>query len=108
MRNSAPHRLIERRRAILRQASDALRGRFVSLWRVGRGLAVAEGASQVELPRDVRELDVPATLRMWGRGVVDGSLWVVCSLDPGRWHVAPVRGNVPRPSPTGIERRTPD
>jgi len=108
MRNSAPHRLIERRRAILRQASDALRGRFVTLWRVGRELAVAEGASQVELPRHVLELDVPATLRMWGRAVVEGSLWLLCPLNPSRWDVAPVRSEVPPPSPTGVERRSPE
>lgn len=46
MRDSAPHRLTERRQAILRQASAALRGRMVTLWRVARGLAVAEVASR--------------------------------------------------------------
>src|SRR6266496_218088 len=60
MRDSAPHRLTERREAILRQTSAALRGRVVTLWRVARGLAVAEVASRPNPPRDAIEFDVPA------------------------------------------------
>src|SRR5207247_1215338 len=95
MRDSAPYRLTERRQAILRQASAALRGRMVTLWRMASGFAVAEVASQPTVPRDLIDFDVAAALRMWGRAVAEGSLWVVCRLDPGRWHVAPVRSDVP-------------
>ena len=52
MRDSAPHRLTERRQAILRQASAALRGRPVTLWRMANGGAVAELVSQPTPPRD--------------------------------------------------------
>lgn len=38
----------------------------------------------------------------------DGSLWVVCRLDPSRWHVARVRSDVPAPPPAGVERRSPE
>src|SRR5881396_4445078 len=93
MRDSAPYRLTERRQAILRQASAALRGRMVTLWRMASGFAVAEVASQPTVPRDLIDFDVAAALRMWGRAVAEGSLWVVCRLDPGRWHVAPVRSD---------------
>jgi len=108
MRDSAPYRLTERRQAILRQASAALRGRMVTLWRMASGFAVAEVASQPTVPRDLIDFDVAAALRMWGRAVAEGSLWVVCRLDPGRWHVAPVRSDVPAPSPSGVERRSPE
>src|SRR5207247_10292177 len=107
MRDSAPYRLTERRQAILRQASAALRGRMVTLWRMASGFAVAEVASQPTVPRDLIDFDVAAALRMWGRAVAEGSLWVVCRLDPGRWHVAPVRSDVPAPSASGGERRRP-
>ncbi len=108
MRDSAPHRLTERREAILRQASAALRGRLVTLWRVASGLAVAEVASRPNPPLDVVEFDVAAALRMWGRAMGDGSLWIVCRLDPSRWHVARVRSDVPEPPPAGLERRSPE
>src|SRR2546426_12606549 len=78
MRDSAPHRLTERRQAILRQTSAALRGRVVTLWRVARDLAVAEVASRPSPPLDAIELDVAAVLRTWIGAVGDKSLWVVC------------------------------
>jgi len=108
MRDSAPHRLTERRQAILRQTSAALRGRVVTLWRVARGLAVAEVASRPNPPWDAIELDVAAVLRTWVGAVGDKSLWVVCRFDPSRLHVARVRSDVPAPPPTGIERRSPE
>src|SRR5881296_1746929 len=60
MRDSAPHRLTERRQAILRQTSAALRGQPVILWRVVKGIALAEVASPANPPRDVIEFDVVA------------------------------------------------
>jgi hypothetical protein len=106
MRDSALYRLTERRQAILRQTSAALRGRLVSLWRVARGLAVAEIASRPL--RETIEHDVTATLRAWGYVVADRSLWLACSPEPSRWHVARVRSDLPAPPPAGIERRSPD
>src|SRR6266581_1991796 len=104
MRDSAPHRLTERRQAILRQTSAALRGRVVTLWRVARGLAVAEVASRPNPPRDAIEFDVAAALGTWVGAVGDKSLWVACRFDPSRLHVARVRSDVPAPPPAGIER----
>src|SRR6059058_2850834 len=94
MRDSAPHRLTERRQAILCQTSAALRGRVVTLWRVARGLAVAEVASRPNPPRDAIEFDVAAALGMWVGAVGDKSLWVACRFDPSRLHVARVRSDV--------------
>src|SRR6266568_1056676 len=108
MRDSAPHRLTERRQAILRQTSAALRGRVVTLWRVARGLAVAEVASRPNPPRDAIEFDVAAALGTWVGAVGDKSLWVACRFDPSRLHVARVRSDVPAPPPAGIERRSPE
>src|SRR5207249_11338764 len=107
MRDSAPHRLTERRQAILRQTSAALRGQPVILWRVVKGIALAEVASPANPPRDVIEFDVVAALRAWGGAVGDRSLWVVCRREPSRWHVARVRSDVPAPPPDGVERRSP-
>src|SRR5438552_11528700 len=107
MRDSAPHRLTERRQAILRQTSAALRGRVVTLWRVARGLAVAEVASRPNPPRDAIEFDVAAALGTWVGAVGDKSLWVACRFDPSRLHVARVRSDVPAPPPAGSERRRP-
>src|SRR2546428_5331529 len=108
MRDSAPHRLTERRQAILRQTSAALRGRVVTLWRVARGLAVAEVASRPNPPRDAIEFDVAAALGTWVGAVGDKRLWVACRFDPSRLHVARVRSAVPAPPPAGIERPRPD
>src|SRR5437867_4626045 len=92
MRDSAPYRLTERRQAILRQASAALRGRMVTLWRMASGFAVAEVASQPPVPRVLIDFDVAAGLRMWCRAVAVGGLWVVCRRVPGGWVVGRVAG----------------
>src|SRR3989442_16021064 len=97
MRDSAPHRLTERRHAILRQTSAALRGRVVTLWRVAKGLAVAEIASRPSPPRDAIEFDVAAALRTWVGAVGGKRLWVACRFDPSRLPVARVRSAVPAP-----------
>src|SRR5213083_2419116 len=78
MRDSAPHRLTERRQAILRQTSAALRGRVVTLWRVARGLAVAEVASRPNPPRDAIEFDVAAALGTWVWAVADQATGYLC------------------------------
>src|SRR6266704_3208728 len=75
MRDSAPHRLTERRQAILRQTSAALRGRPVTLWRMAKGIAVAEVTSRPTPVRDMTESDVAAALRTWGLTADDRSLW---------------------------------
>ena len=108
MRDSAPQRLTERHQAVLRQASAALRGRLVTLWRMASGCAVAEAASESDRQLDMIDIDVAGTLQTWGRAVSEGSLWIVCCLAPGRWHVAPVRRDVPAPPPHGVERRSPE
>src|SRR2546422_334927 len=109
MRESSPHGLTERRRAILRQASAALHGRLVTLWRVRRwGPAVAGVASAAAPPPDAIEFGVAGVLRRWGRVLCDESLWLGCRLGAHRWHVAPVRDDLPTPPPAAIERRSPE
>src|SRR3989440_13108126 len=103
MRDSAPHRLTERRQAILRQTSAALRGRVVTLWRVARGLAVAEVASRPNPPRDAIEFDVAAALGTWVGAVGDKRLWVGCRVYPSRFHGARARGAGPASPPARVE-----
>jgi hypothetical protein len=108
MRASSQTRLSDRRRALLEQASVALRGHIVALWRLTGGQAVAELVSRPGLPRQDFEFDVVGLLQRWGRVAPAGSLWVGCRVDADHWHVAPVRSDPPEPPPTGIERRSSD
>src|SRR3989441_10436523 len=103
MRESSPHGLTERRRAVLRQARAALRGRLVTLWRVRRGgPAVAEVASAPAPPPDAIEFDVAGVLPRRGRVLCDESLRLGGRLGAHRWHVAPVRGDRPAPPPAAV------
>jgi hypothetical protein len=106
MRASSHVRLADRRRALLDQASIALKGHIVALWRLTGGQAVAELVSQPGLPGQVVEFDVAGLLQRWGRVAPAGSLWVGCRIDADHWQVAPVRSDPPEPPPTGIERRS--
>jgi hypothetical protein len=108
MRASSQTRLSDRRRALLEQASVALRGHLVALWRLTGGQAVAELVSRPGLPQQFVEFDVAGLLQRWGRVAPAGSLWVGCRIDADHWHVAPVRSDPPDPPPTGIERRSPE
>src|SRR5207249_8708871 len=42
------------------------------------------------------------------RVLCDESLWLGCRLGAHRWHVAPVRDDLPAPPPAAIERRSPE
>lgn len=106
MRASSQIRLADRRRALLEQASVALRGHVVALWRLTGGHAEPEVVSRPGLPRQVVDFDVAGLLHRWGRVAPAGSLWVGCRIDADHWHVAPVRSDPPDPPPTGIERRS--
>jgi hypothetical protein len=109
MRESSLHTLTERRRVLLEQASAALRGNVVALWRVASGgRAVAEVLSRPSPPPDAIEFDLAGLLHQWGRAAGPDSLWVGCRMDVNYWHVAPVRADPPLPPPTGIERRSPE
>lgn len=108
MRESSLLTLADRRRALLDQASAALRGHVVALWRMNGGRAVAEIVSRPEPARRAVEFDVAGLLHRWGRVAPPESLWVGCCMDVDRWHVAPVRVDPPEPPPTGIERRSPE
>jgi len=108
MRESSLLSLMARRRALLDQASAALRGHVVALWRLNAGQAVAEIVSQPGPPQRAIEFDVAGLLQQWGRVAPPESLWVGCRIDVDRWHVAPVRSDPPEPPPTGIERRSPE
>ncbi len=109
MRESSLHSLADRRRALLDQASAALRGRVVALWRMADGgRAVAEIVSAPEPPRHPIEFDLAGLLHRWGRVAPPESLWVGCRMNADHWHVAPVRIDPPERPPTGVERRSPE
>ena len=109
MRESSLLTLADRRRALLDQASAALRGHLVALWRFANGRpAVAEIVSAPEPPRHAIEFDLAGLLHRWGRVAPPDSLWVGCRMDTDHWYVAPVRTDLPEPPPTGIERRSPE
>jgi hypothetical protein len=109
VRERTPQELTERRRAILRQASAALGGRLVTLWRTAsEGRAAMEVVSGPAAPREVREADVVAALQAWGLTAGEATSWLVCRLDGARWQGARVRADVPAPPPDGVERRSPE
>lgn len=109
MRESWALSLIERRRVLLDQASAALRGHAVGLWRLAiGGRTVAEIVSRPNPSPEMLELDLAGLLRQWGRQARPESLWVGCRTSTALWHLAPVRTDPPGPPPTGIERRSPE
>lgn len=109
MRESSLHTLTERRQVLLDQASAALRGNVVGLWRVARGgQAVPEILSRPIPPPDAMAFDLAGWLRRWGRAVAPDTLWVGGRMDVNNWHVALVRADPPLPPPSGIERRSPE
>jgi signal transduction histidine kinase len=93
---------------VLRQASVALHGRVVTLWKVSaRSEVLPLLASAPEPSYAAVILDLDNTLRRWGTSIVPGSRWVGCHLDDAaRWCVAPVRKQPPAPPPGGVERRS--
>lgn len=94
MRASSQTRLSDRRRALLDQASVALKGHIVALWRLNGRQAVAELVSRPGLPQQEVEFDVAGLLQRWGRAAPAGSLWVGCRINADHWHVAPDRKSV--------------
>jgi hypothetical protein len=109
MRESSLQTLADRRHALLDQASAALRGRVVALWRMVReDQAVTEIVSASENTLATIEFDLAGWLQRWGRVAPLESLWVGCRMDTDHWHVAPVRSDPPRRPPAGVERRSPE
>lgn len=104
----------ERRRALLDQASAALGGRMVALWRIvdagEPGRAVTEFVSVPCAPAvdPIHGFDVLGLLHRWGRIVAPESVWLGCRIDEDNWHVTPVRLDPPQGPPTGVERRSPE
>jgi hypothetical protein len=109
MREPSLLSLYARRRVLLDQASGALRGHVVALWRLAHGgLVVTEAVSRPQLARGAVDFDLSGLLQRWGRSATPESLWVGCQINVDRWHVAAVRCDPPEPPPTGIERRSPE
>jgi len=109
MRESSLLSLMERRRVLLDQASAALRGHVVGLWRLThRGRTVVEIVSQPHPPREMLEFDLGGLLNQWGRRARPESRWVGCRTETALWHIAPVRTDPLGPPPSGIERRSPE
>ncbi len=109
MRESSLLSLMERRQVLLDQASAALRGHVVGLWRLtDGGRTVVEIVSPPNPPREMLEVDLGGMLHQWGRKVRPESRWVGCRTENAVWHIAPVRLNPPEPPPLGVERRSPE
>jgi len=101
--------LMERRRVLLDQASAALRGHMVGLWRLtDEGHTVMEIVSPADAPPQLLQLDLGGLLHQWGRLARPESRWVGCRTGAALWHIAPVRLDAPEPPPSGIERRSPE
>jgi anti-sigma regulatory factor (Ser/Thr protein kinase) len=98
----------DRRREVLRQASVALEGRAVTLWRVsGAAEVVPEATSFGASPAADAAREVGTTLLRWGVPVIEGSRWVGCRVNgEGTWCIAPVRHGPAAPPPMGVERRS--
>ena len=77
MRESSLLPLMERRRVLLDQASAALRGHIVGLWRLtDAGHTVVEIVSPVDAPPQLLKLDLGGMLHQWGRLARPESRWV--------------------------------
>src|SRR5260370_35047312 len=97
MRESSLLSLMERRRVLLDQASAALRGHIVGLWRVtDRGHTVVEIVSPPSAPTQTLELDLAGLLQRWGRPARPESRWVGSRTAAPR-HMAPGRVDAPAP-----------
>src|SRR6266545_2605072 len=108
MRESSLLSLMDRRRVLLDQASAALRGHIVGLWRLtDAGHTVVEIVSHPDAPPQLLKLDLGGMLHDLGRLARPESRWVGCWTG-GIWHIAPVRLDPPDPPPSGIERRSPE
>lgn len=93
------------RSEVLRRAAQALQGRVVILWEVTSGAVAPILVSQDRPLPPTAASEFNAALRSWGVPLPDGSQWVACRLDMGRWCIAPVRSDIPLPPPGGTERR---
>ena len=109
MREPSPYSVAERRRQLIAQASAALQGHVVALWRLEEdGQTVAEAVSRTDVPPDTLDFDLTRLLKKWGRAPRPGSLWVGCRIDADRWCLGLVRSDPPGPPPNGVERRSPE
>ena len=109
MREPSPYSVAERRRQLVTQASAALQGHVVALWRLEEdGRAVAEALSRPDVPPDTFDFDLGRLLKRWGRAARPGSLWIGCRIDAHRWCIGLVRSEAPAPPPNGVERRGPE
>ena len=93
------------REEVLRRAAQALQGRIVILWEVASGhvAPLLVSHNRPLPPTSAAEFNV--ALRSWGVPLPDGSRWISCRMDMGRWCIAPVRSDIPSPPPEGMERR---
>jgi hypothetical protein len=109
MREASPYSVAERRQLMVAQASAALQGHVVALWRLeDDGQTVAEALSRPDVPADTFDFDLAQLLKKWGRAAHPGSMWIGCRIDADRWCVGLVRADPPGPPPNGIERRSPE
>jgi hypothetical protein len=93
------------REEVLRRAAQALQGRVVILWEVTSGAVAPILVSQHRPLPPTAAAEFNTALRSWGVPLPDGSRWIACRMDMGRWCIAPVRSDIPPPPPDGMERR---
>src|SRR5213083_3061996 len=92
---------------VLRRAAVTLGGRAVGVWEAdARGRLHLLASSSEDLAPLAGELE--AALRKLGE--LPGARpppcrWVATRLEEQRWCIAPIRGELPRPPPSGVERR---
>jgi hypothetical protein len=100
-----PHTLEFWMDEVLRRAGQALQGRVVGMWEATsdsvRPIRIGQGRP---LPTTAAA-EINDALRHWKIPIPEGSRWLACRLDMGRWCIAPVRRDIPGPPPGGIERR---
>jgi diguanylate cyclase (GGDEF)-like protein/PAS domain S-box-containing protein len=94
---------------ILRQTAAALGGRSVGLWEIADSGVPQRLAAFVPVGRSgTPPRGVAIALNELGDRRARAGKWLSCASDEGVVFLAPVRGTVPRPPPSGVERRSPE
>lgn len=93
------------RREILHLVAHVLQGRLVAIWQATADsvVPVFTGTGR-PLPASAAK-EINEAMRRWRVPIKEGSQWVACRLDMGRWCIAPIRRDIPAPGPGRREGR---